>query len=179
VLSIKYTHESNNRATDIAYGIVAIIKETHNYRNDQLPVNAYYKALRELRELRITESASDTASVTGGSKGSNILDHTWFNIKSLWKGKKKKKTKEPEERYHTPPPSSPTEDPFKEVPLEAIFDELDLKEGLYEFRRKRMTSKDLASYLLKHLKELLKNQEQILKDKRTFKICSWFLSSKF
>ncbi len=179
VFSIEYTHELNYRTTDIAYGIVAIIKKTRNYGNDQSPVNAYYQALRGLRELRTAESVSDTASVTGGSKGSTILDHTWFNIKSLWKGKKKKKTKEPEERYHTPPPSSPTEDPFKEVPLEAIFDELDLKEGLYEFRRKRMTSKDLASYLLKHLKELLKNQEQILKDKRTFKICSWFLSSKF
>ena len=42
VLSIEYTHESNYRATDIAYGIVAIIKKTRNYGNDQLPVNVYY-----------------------------------------------------------------------------------------------------------------------------------------
>ncbi len=33
-----------------------------------------------------------------------------------------------------------------------------------------MTSKDLASYLLKHLRELLKNREQVLKDKRTFRV---------
>ena len=42
VLSIKYTHELNYRATDIAYGIVAIIKKTRNYENDQSSVNAYY-----------------------------------------------------------------------------------------------------------------------------------------
>src|SRR6266540_2567032 len=58
VLSIEYTHEPNYRATDIAYGIVAIIKKTNNYRNDQSPVNAYYQALRELRELKITETTS-------------------------------------------------------------------------------------------------------------------------
>ncbi len=34
VLSIEYTHESNHRATDIVYGIVAIIKKTCNYEND-------------------------------------------------------------------------------------------------------------------------------------------------
>ncbi len=34
VLSIEYTYESNYRATDIAYGVVAIIKKTHNYGND-------------------------------------------------------------------------------------------------------------------------------------------------
>ena len=42
VLSIEYTHEPNYRATDIAYGVVAIIKKTHNYGNDQSAVNAYY-----------------------------------------------------------------------------------------------------------------------------------------
>src|SRR6266498_2549792 len=42
VLSIEYTHEPNHRATDIAYGIVAIIKKTYNYGNDQSLVNAYY-----------------------------------------------------------------------------------------------------------------------------------------
>src|SRR6266542_3923488 len=52
VLSIKYTHELNYRATDIAYGVVAIIKKTHNYGNDQSSVNAYYKTLRELRETK-------------------------------------------------------------------------------------------------------------------------------
>src|SRR6266542_569593 len=34
VLSIEYTYELNNRATDIAYRIVAIIKKTFNYEND-------------------------------------------------------------------------------------------------------------------------------------------------
>src|SRR6266498_964313 len=67
VLSIEYTHELNYRATDIAYGVVAIIKKTHNYRNDQLPVNTYYQALRELRETRTIKSTSDTASVVGSS----------------------------------------------------------------------------------------------------------------
>ncbi len=33
-----------------------------------------------------------------------------------------------------------------------------------------MTSKNLAFYLLKHLRDLLKNKEQVLKDKRTFRI---------
>ncbi len=97
MLSIKYTHEPNYRATDIAYGIIAIIKKTRNYGNNQSPVNVYYQALRELRELRITESGNETASVTGGSKGSFTLDCTWFNIKNLWKGKKKEEIEEPEE----------------------------------------------------------------------------------
>src|SRR6266540_2754350 len=65
VLSIEYTHELNYRATDIAYGVVAIIKKIRNYGNDQSPVNAYYQALRGLRELKIAESVSDIASVTG------------------------------------------------------------------------------------------------------------------
>ncbi len=43
VLSIEYTNKPNYRAIDIAYGIVTIIKKTHNYRNDQLLVNAYYQ----------------------------------------------------------------------------------------------------------------------------------------
>src|SRR6266496_6179751 len=62
VLSIEYTHEPNYRVTDIAYGVVAIIKKTCKYGNDQLPVNIYYQALRELRELRTVEAASDTIS---------------------------------------------------------------------------------------------------------------------
>ncbi len=33
-----------------------------------------------------------------------------------------------------------------------------------------MTSRNLASYLPKHLRDLLKNREQVLKDKRTFRI---------
>jgi len=82
--------------TTLAYGIVAIIKKTRNYRNNQSPVNAYYQALRGLRELRTSELASDTASVTEGSKGSSTLDCIWFNIKYLWKGKKKKEIKKPE-----------------------------------------------------------------------------------
>ena len=76
VLSIEYTHELNYRATDIAYGIVVIIKKTHNYGNNQSAVNAYYQALRELRELRKAEIASETASVTESSKGFFTLDHT-------------------------------------------------------------------------------------------------------
>src|SRR6266540_1805906 len=83
VLSIKYTHESNYRATDIAYEVVAIIKKTDNYGNDQSPVNAYYQALRELRETRAAEATSDTASVTGSSGGSFTLDRAWYNIKNL------------------------------------------------------------------------------------------------
>src|SRR6266540_4959251 len=35
VLSIEYTHELNYRATNIAYRVVAIIKKTYNYGNDQ------------------------------------------------------------------------------------------------------------------------------------------------
>ncbi len=166
VLSIKYTHEPNYRAIDIAYGVVAIIKKTNNYGNAQSSVNVYYQALRELRESRAAETTSNTASVTGSIRESFTLDRAWFNIKSLWKGKKKKE--ESKERYHTPPPSSPLEDPFKKIPLEAVFDELDPKEGLYEFGKKRTTSKDLASYLPKNLRELLKNREQTLKDKKTF-----------
>ncbi len=42
VLSIEYTHELNHRATNITYGIVAIIKKTCNYKNNQSAVNAYY-----------------------------------------------------------------------------------------------------------------------------------------
>ena len=41
--------------------------------------------------------------------------------------------------------------------LKAVFDELDPTVGLYEFRKKGTTSKNLASYLPKHLRELLKN----------------------
>ncbi len=74
MLSIEYTHEPNYRATDIAYGVVAIIKKIHNYGNDQSLVNAYYQALRELRETRTTESTSDTASVAGSTRGSFTLD---------------------------------------------------------------------------------------------------------
>src|SRR6266511_397807 len=71
VLSIEYTHEPNYRATDITYSIVAIIKKIRNYGNDQSAVNAYYQALRKLRELRTNEIASETANVTGSSKGSS------------------------------------------------------------------------------------------------------------
>src|SRR6266508_1397048 len=169
VLSIEYTHEPNYRVTDIAYGVVAIIKKTYNYGNDQSSVNAYYQALRELRATREAETTSDTASVAGSTAGTSTLDRAWYNIKNLWKGKKKEK--EPEERYHTPlPPPSPTEDPFKEVPLNPVFDKLDPTVGLYEFGKKGITSKGLASYLPKNLRELLKNREQALKDKRTFKV---------
>ncbi len=74
MLSIKYTYELNYRATDIAYGVVAIIKKTYNYGNDQSLVNAYYQALRELREIRIAESASNTVSVAESTGGASILD---------------------------------------------------------------------------------------------------------
>src|SRR6266498_6011814 len=169
VLSIEYTHEPNYRVTDIAYGVVAIIKKTGNYENDQSPVNAYYQALRELREIREAETTSDTASVAGSTVGSSTLDRAWFNIRNLWKGKKKEE--EPEERYHTPPPPpSPTKDEFNEVPLLPIFDELDPTVGIHKFGKKGATSKNLASYLPENLRELLGNREQILKDKRTVKI---------
>ncbi len=74
VLSIEYTHKLNYRATDIAYGIVTIIKKTHNYGNDQSAINTYYQALRELRELKEADVASETVSVTGSSKGAFTLD---------------------------------------------------------------------------------------------------------
>src|SRR6266545_4724433 len=132
VLSIEYTHEPNYRATDITYGVVAIIKKTANYENNQSPVNAYYQALRELRATREAETISDTASVAGSTTGASTLDRAWFSIRNLWKGKKKEE--ESEERYHTPlPPPSPTEDPFKEVPLFPTFDELDPTVGLHVF----------------------------------------------
>ena len=83
VLSIEYTYEPNYRVTNIAYSIVTIIKKTHNYGNDQSPVNVYYQALRELREIRTTESASDTASVIRSSKGFFTLNRIWYNIKNL------------------------------------------------------------------------------------------------
>src|SRR6266540_5040681 len=141
VLSIEYTHEPNYRATDIAYGIVAIIKKIHNYGNDQSAVNVYYQAVKELKESKATELVSDTASVAESNKGSSTLDRTWYNIKNLWKGKKKE-TEEPEEQFHTPLPSPlPTEDPFREVPLEAVFDELDTKRGLYKFGKKGTTGR--------------------------------------
>src|SRR6266498_519471 len=169
VLSIEYTHELNYRATDIAYGVVAIIKKTYNYGNDQSLVNAYYQALRELKATREAETTSDTASVARSTAGTSSLDRAWYNIKNLWKGKKKEE--EPEERYHTPPPPpSPIEDPFKEVPLLPVFDELDPTEGLYEFEKKGTTNKNLSSYLPKNLRELLGNRERILKDRKTVKI---------
>jgi len=74
VFSIKYTHEPNHRATDIAYEVVAIIKKTSNYENDQSPVNVYYQALKELRETRTAESTSDIASVAGSTEESFTLD---------------------------------------------------------------------------------------------------------
>jgi len=74
VFNIKYTYESNYKATDIAYGIVAIIKKTYNYRNDQSAVNAYYQALRELRELNKADTASKTVSVIRSSKEAFTLD---------------------------------------------------------------------------------------------------------
>ena len=89
MLSIEYTHEPNYRATNIAYGIVAIIKRIHNYGNGQSSVNAYYQALRELRKARTTKSTSDIASVAGSTEGAFTLDRVWYNIKNLWKGKKK------------------------------------------------------------------------------------------
>ncbi len=169
VLSIEYTHEPNYRATDIAYGVVAIIKKTYNYGNDQSPVNAYYQALRELRAARETETISDTASVAGSITGTSTLDRAWFNIRNLWKGKKKEE--EPEERYHTPPPPlSPTENLFEEVPLNPVFDELDPTVGLHAFGKRGAISKNLSSYLPENLKKVLGNRERILKDKRTVKI---------
>src|SRR6266540_561639 len=79
VLSIEYTHEPNYRATDIAYGVVAIIKKTYNYRNDQSAVNAYYQALKELRKAKTTELASNTTSVTRSSEGFSTLNRIWYN----------------------------------------------------------------------------------------------------
>ncbi len=76
VLSIKYTHKLNYRVTDIAYGIVAIIKKTRNYGNDQSAVNTYYQALRELREAKEADMANKTVNITGSSKGVSTLNRT-------------------------------------------------------------------------------------------------------
>jgi len=83
ILSIEYIYKTNHRATDIAYGIVAIIKKTCNYENDQLAVNTYYQTLKELREIRKVKVKSEITSVTGSSKGSSTLDRTWYNIKNF------------------------------------------------------------------------------------------------
>ncbi len=148
MLSIEYTHKPNYRATDITYSIVAIIKKTRNYGNNQSAVNAYYQVLRELKEAKEADVASEIASIIRSSKGTSTLDRTWYNIKNLWKGKKKaEEIEEPEEHFYTLPPPSPTRDPFKEVPLEAVFDSFELEEGLLEFGKrkdKETTSKDLA-----------------------------------
>ncbi len=118
--------------------------------------------------------ASETASVTGSSKGAFTLDCIWYNIKNFWKGKKKaEETEEYEEHSYTPPLPSPTEDPFKKVPLKVVFDPSELKEGLLEFRKRKSKgtfSKNLIQFLPKHLRNLLQTRKQILKDKRIFRI---------
>jgi len=83
VLSIEYIQKLNYRATDIVYSIVAIIKRTQNYKNDQSVVSAYYQALRELKKAKEVNVASETASVVRNSKGITTLDYTWYNIKNL------------------------------------------------------------------------------------------------
>ncbi len=131
-------------------GVVTIIKKTRNYRNDQSVVNAYYQALKELRELSKANIASETASVTGSSRGISTLDHIWYNIKNFWKGKKKvelKETEEPKECYHIPPSLLLIENLFKEVLFKPVFDPLKLEEGILEFRKRKdegILSKDLA-----------------------------------
>ncbi len=155
MLSIEYTQEPNYRATDITYGVVAIIKKTWNYGNDQSAVNAYYQALRELKEVKEADTASETASVVRSSKGTTTLDRTWYNIKNLWKGKKKvKEIEESKKCFHTLLPLSLTEDSFKEILLKPVFDPSKLKEELLEFRKKidkGTSNKDLIQFLLKHL----------------------------
>ena len=42
ILSIEYIHKLNYRTMDITYSIVAIIKKTRNYGNDQSAINVYY-----------------------------------------------------------------------------------------------------------------------------------------
>jgi len=165
VLSIKYIYESNHRVTNITYGVVAIIKKIRNYRNDQLAVNTYYQALRELKELSKADTESKTISITRNSKRIFTLDHTWYNIKNLWKGKKKaetEETKESEEWFHISLPSPSLEDLFKEVLLKPVFNSSELEEELLEFgkrRNKRMSEKNLAQYLLKNLHNLLEDRE--------------------
>ncbi len=150
VLSIEYIYELNHRTTDIAYGIVAIIKKTRNYRNDQSAVNTYYQALRELKKLNKANTASETTSVTESSKRTFTLDCTWYNIKNFWKVKKKVKPEETEElkkQFYTSPPPSLTEDLFKEVLFKSVFNPSKLGEGLLEFSKrkdKRMLRKNLA-----------------------------------
>ncbi len=83
MFSIEYTQEPNLKATDIAYSIVAIIKKTRNYENDQSAVNTYYQALRELKKTKEVDTASETASITESSKGASTLDCIWYNIKNF------------------------------------------------------------------------------------------------
>ncbi len=64
MLSIEYIYKLNVRATDITYKIVTIIKKAHNYENDYLVINAYYQALRKLKELNKRDIASEITSVT-------------------------------------------------------------------------------------------------------------------
>ncbi len=90
------------RVIDITYRIVIIIKKICNYKNDNFAINAYYQALRELREINKANIASETVSIIGSNKGP--LNCIWFNIRNLWKGKKKaesEKSKKPEKWYHT------------------------------------------------------------------------------
>ena len=93
--------------------------------------------------------ASEIANITESSKGTSILDHIWYNIKNLWKGKKKaklKKLKESEECYYISSPLSSIENLFKEILYKSVFDPFELGEELLEFEKKKnkeTSSKDL------------------------------------
>ena len=165
VFSIEYSQKLNTRITNITYGIVTIIKKTRNYKNSSSAINAYYQALRKLRELNKTDTASETVSVTESNKKTFTLDCTWYNIKNLWKEKKKAKLeelKESEKCYYILSPLLLIEDLFKEVLLKPVFDPFELGEGLLEFEKRKdeeMISKDLAHYLSKNLWTLLETRE--------------------
>ncbi len=130
-----------------------------NYGNDQLAVSAYYQALRELKEAKKADTASKTVSVVRGSKRTTILDCTWYNIKNLWKGKKKaEEIEESEKCFHISPLPLPTEDSFREVSLKPVFNPSELGEGLLEFEKKKdkgMSNKNFVQFLPTHLQNLL------------------------
>ncbi len=82
-------------------------------------------------------------------------------------------TEEYEKRYHIPLLPSLIKDLFKEVLFRLVFNPSELKEGLLEFGKKGdkgTSSKNLTQFLPKNLRNLLQTREQILKDKRTFRI---------
>jgi len=115
--------------------------------------------------VKEAETASETVSVIRSSKRAFTLDRTWYNIKNLWKGKKKAELEEIEEsekQFYTLSSPSLIKNPFKEALFKPVFNSSELEEGLLEFRKrkdKETSSKNLAQFLSKHLRNLLQIRE--------------------